>query len=53
MQAIQSQKPTRELLLDWLDMEISFGEMVDENNWKIKHSTLPFKHSLIIELPNK
>ena len=53
MQAIQSQKPTRELLLDWLDMEISFGEMVDENHWKIKHSTLPFKHSLIIELPNK
>ena len=51
MQAIQSQKPTRELLLDWLDMEISFGEMVDEKRWQIKHSTLPFKQNLIIDLP--
>ena len=53
MQAIQSHKPTRELLLDWLDMEISFGEMLDENHWKIKHSTLPFKQGLTIELPNQ
>ena len=52
-QAIQSHKPTRELLLDWLDMEISFGEMLDDNHWQIKHSTLPFKQNLIIELPNK
>ena len=52
-QAIQSFKPSRELLLDWLDMEISFGEMVDDNHWQINHSTLPFKQNLIIELPNK
>lgn len=51
--AIQSHKPMRELLLDWLDMEISFGEMFDDNHWQIKHSTLPFKQNLIIELPNK
>lgn len=51
--AIKSHKPRREQLLDWLDMEISFGEMVDENHWQIKHSTLPFKQSLIIELPSK
>ena len=51
--AIQSQKPSHEQLLDWLDMEISFGEMLDENHWQIKHSTLPFKQNLIIELPNK
>lgn len=49
--AIQSHKPTRELLLDWLDMEISFGEMLDGNHWKIKHSTLPFKQNLIVDLP--
>ena len=51
--AIQSHKPTRELLLDWLDMEISFGEMLDDNHWKIKHSTLPFKQNLIVDLPQK
>ena len=52
MQAIQGHKPTRELLLDWLDMEISFGEMVDEKRWQIKHSTLPFKQNLIVDLPS-
>ena len=51
--AIQSHKPKRELLLDWLDMEISFGEMLDDNHWKIKHSTLPFKQNLIVDLPQK
>lgn len=49
--AIQSHKPNRELLLDWLDIEISFGEMLDDNHWKIKHSTLPFKQNLIVDLP--
>jgi len=28
-------------------MEISFGEMVDEKIWKIKHSTLPFSKILL------
>ncbi|MBC7755188.1 MAG: hypothetical protein H7Z20_00815 [Bdellovibrio sp.] len=51
--AIQVHKPDRAQLLDWLDMEISFGEMVDDNHWKIKHSTLPFKQNSIVELPNK
>ena len=50
--AVQSHKPSREHLLDWLDMEISFGEMVDDNHWQIKHSTLPFKQNLIIKLAN-
>ena len=53
IQAIQSQKPSHEQLLDWLDIEISFGEMVDDNHWQIKHSTLPFKQNLIIKLANK
>lgn len=50
--AIQTHKPSRELILDWLDMEISFGEMVDDNHWKIKHSTLPFREKLIVDLPS-
>lgn len=51
--AIQTHKPTREQLLDWLDIEISFGEMLDDKHWQVKHSTLPFKESLIIELPSQ
>lgn len=51
--AIQVHKPDRAQLLDWLDMEISFGEMLNNNHWQIKHSTLPFKKNLIINLPNK
>jgi Protein HRI1 len=45
LDAIQTSKPQREQLLDWLDMEISFGEMLDDEHWKIKHSTLPLKSS--------
>jgi hypothetical protein len=46
--AIQIYKPQRELLLDWLDVEISFGEVLDDKCWKIKHSTLPFKERLTV-----
>ncbi len=49
---VQTYKPARELLLDWLDMEISFGEILDANCWQIKYSTLPFKQGLIIALKN-
>lgn len=48
--AIERYKPQHELLLDWLDMEISFGEMLDDKHWKIKHSTLPFKENSIVNL---
>ena len=48
--AIYTIKPARDELLDFLDMEISFGEVIDEKCWKIKHSTLPFKEGLIIGL---
>lgn len=50
LQAIKTHKPSRDLLLDWLDMEISFGEMVDDAHWQIKYSTLPFKQNLIVSL---
>jgi Protein HRI1 len=46
LNVIQTHKPQREQLLDWLDMEISFGEILDDKNWKVKHSTLPFKVQL-------
>jgi Protein HRI1 len=46
--AIQIYKPEHELLLDWLDAEISFGEILDDKCWKIKHSTLPFKEQLTV-----
>ena len=50
MDAIHAIKPTRDKLLDWLDTEISFGEVIDGQYWKIMHSTLPFKEGLIIRL---
>lgn len=49
LDAITSYKPQREELLDWLDMEISFGEIIDDKYWKIKHSTLPFKVQLTVD----
>lgn len=52
LKLIETNKPSRALLLDWLDMEISFGEVLDAKCWQIKHSTLPFKQGLIVALPN-
>ena len=46
--AIISHNPQREQLLNWLDMEISFGEMLDDKHWIIKHSTLPYKEQLTV-----
>ena len=48
--AIKTDKPTREQLLDWLDMEISFGEMLDDKHWRINYSSLPFEVGLIVEI---
>jgi hypothetical protein len=50
--AIHTYKPARELL-DWLDMEVSFGEMLDDKHWQIKHSSLPFKEGLTISFGQK
>lgn len=46
--AVEMFKPAREQLLDWLDMEISFGEMVGDKQWRINHSSLPFKVGMIV-----
>ena len=48
--AVETYKPTRAQLSDWLDMEISFGEMLDDNHWRINHSSLPFKVGLIVNI---
>jgi hypothetical protein len=37
-------------LLDWLDFEISFGEIVDRITGLIQHSTLPFREGVEIQL---
>jgi hypothetical protein len=37
-------------LLDWLDFEISFGEVVDQITGLIQHSTLPFREGVEIRL---
>ena len=48
--ALDLYKPTREQLLDWLDMEISFGEMLDDKHWRITYSSLPFKVGLVMDI---
>ena len=42
-EAISTHHPSKEELLDWLDFEISFGEIGDENQGMITHSTFPFR----------
>ncbi|BCM24607.1 hypothetical protein [Methyloradius palustris] len=50
LEAIDTVKPSRELLLDWLDFEISFGEIQDKGFGKILHSTLPFREQEMMSL---
>lgn len=47
--AIKLYQPNHKKLLDWLDFEISFGQMVDESHWQIRHSTHPFLEGKIRE----
>lgn len=50
LEAIDMHQPNEETLLDWLDFEISFGERLDAEHWKVIHSTLPFKENCIMKL---
>jgi hypothetical protein len=50
LEAIENNKPNKDLLLDWLDFEISFGEIIDPHRGKIMHSTLPFKEGKVMKL---
>ena len=52
--AIELYQPNLETLLDWLDFEITLGQMIDDENWQIRHSTHPFlegkiMHNALIE----
>lgn len=49
LQAIDTTNPSRDELLDWLDFEISFGEIQDKLLGKILHSTLPFREQAMMQ----
>ncbi|MGE5319014.1 MAG: hypothetical protein ACM3KD_02420 [Hyphomicrobiaceae bacterium] len=44
-------QPTRAQMLDWLDVEISFGYRKGPNPWRIEHSTLPFREETFLTRP--
>lgn len=46
--AIDAQHQNYRNLLNWLDFEISFGEIVDETHGKIMHSTFPFREGELL-----
>ena len=48
--AIETFKPSKETLLDWVDFEISFGEIIDDDQGRISHSTFPFREGKTIKL---
>jgi hypothetical protein len=47
--AIDTYHPSKETLLDWLDFEISFGQIKDKNQGYIMHSTLPFREGTFFD----
>ena len=44
-------QPSRQRLLDWLDLEISFGHRYGPIPWRIEHSTLPFREGQQLTRP--
>jgi len=48
--AIDRENPNRDMLMDWLDFEISFGVLTDDGEGRIQHSTLPFREGSSISL---
>jgi hypothetical protein len=49
-EAIDSYRPNKEVLLDWLDFEISFGEIINQHHGQITHSTFPFREGHAMSL---
>ena len=43
-------RPSRVQLLDWLNVEISFGHRSGATPWRIEHSTLPFREGKTLTL---
>jgi hypothetical protein len=48
--AIDAYQPSKEVLLDWLDFEISFGQINNGNQGYISHSTFPFREGCLLQL---
>ena len=48
--AIDAHQPSKDVLLDWLDFEISFGQIKNGNQGCISHSTFPFREGCILQL---
>jgi hypothetical protein len=48
---IAQARPARAQLLDWLNVEISFGHRSGATPWHIEHSTLPFREGQAISHP--
>lgn len=48
---IAQMRPSREQLLDWLDVELSFGRRSGPAAWRIDHSTLPFREGQAVIRP--
>ena len=47
---IAQARPSRAQLLDWLNVEISFGHRSGAAPWRIEHSTLPFREGMSVTL---
>lgn len=47
---IAQARPSRAQLLDWLNVEISFGHRSGATPWRIEHSTLPFREGKTLSL---
>jgi hypothetical protein len=45
-------RPSRAQLLDWLNVEISFGHRTGPTPWRIEHSTLPCREGQILAQPD-
>lgn len=48
---IARMQPSHAQLLDWLNVEISFGYRMGSNPWRIEHSTLPFREETFLTRP--
>jgi hypothetical protein len=48
---ITQARPPRAQLVDWLDVEISFGHRTGPTPWRIEHSTLPFREGQVFTQP--
>ena len=50
-QLITQSQPTHSQMLDWLNVEISFGYRKGPAPWRIEHSTLPFREETCLTRP--